>query len=218
MKHLIISILVLTGLVRSLTHSQTVALELEQMNVFYVGVENPIKIAIENYPCDKIVIKAAKGTIKMTSDNCHYYYKIDSCWTHREQIFVGIKEENRIKWLDTLDYRIRQAPTPRILIANHWSGLLKKESFLQSGGIKANLENFDFDSYAKVSKYSYEIWRKDSLIKKEIDIQGNKFSDSLKTEIAKAQKGDRYVFFDVFAETSIDKCLREMDSTEYEIE
>jgi hypothetical protein len=216
MRHFIKSILVLIGLVPSLTHSQTVAVELEKMNVLYVGVENPIRIAIENYPCDKIVVKTTKGIIKTTSDHCHYYYKTDSCWTFNEQIFVGINEGNITKWLDTLDYRIKKTPTPRILIAGHYRGLIEKKDFINSV-ILAHLEGFDFNGYAKVIKYSYEIWRQDSIIKKETDLQGNKFSTSLNSEIAKAKQGDRYIFFDVFAETTTDKCLREMDSAEFEI-
>jgi hypothetical protein len=198
-------------------YSQTVAVELDKMNVFYVGVENPITIVVENYPCDKIVVKPLFGTITKTLDNCHYYYKTDSCAFFNERIFVGVMLEDSIKWLDTLEYRVKRIPTPRLVIAGCPSGLMKKEKFIISA-ILTHGYDFDFGDIFTVINYSYEIWRNDSLICRETDIQGCMFTEKLKLEIESSQKGDKYYFFDVIAELSMNKCRRPLQSTEYEIE
>lgn len=217
MRYLIISILVLAGLVPSLANSQTVAVELEKMNILYVGVENPIRIAVENFPCDQIVVKSTYGTIMQTHDKCHYLYKTDSCALGREIILVGIKLKEKIKWLDTLEYRVRRAPNPRILIAGHWSGIIKKESFINSK-IVARHVDINVDDAATIISYSYEVRRNDTIICRETDIQGNSFTETMKSEIRKSRTGDKYFFFDIIAIVSIDKCIWQLESTEFEIE
>jgi len=220
MKHWRITVILLVGLAPLYTFSQTVALELRKMNVVYVGVDNPIKIAVENYPCEKIVINPTYGTIKLTSDSCHYSYKIDSCQPHtsKEIIYVGVKEGKTIKWLDTLEYRIKKIPVPQLCIGSYFGGLIKKNIWYNSNYVLAVLKDIDLEDYATITNYSYEIWRKDSLIYKEIEVKGNSITKNLRNEIYKSQKGDIYFFFDIFAETSYDKCLRKLQSVKFEIE
>ncbi len=197
-------------------YSQTVAVELDKMNVFYVGVEHPITIVVENYPCDRIVVKPSYGTITKTFDNCHYYYKTDSCVFFQETIFVGVMHEETVKWLDTLEYRVKRIPDPRVMITSRYSGLITKEDFMISA-IHAHTDYYDYQSVSPVIRYSYEIWRNDSLICRETDIEGCMFTDKLRLEIVKSQKGDRYYFFDVIAEM-FTECRKHLQSTEYQIE
>jgi len=213
----LILLLLIAGLVPSLSYSQTVAVELVKMNVFYVGVENPIKIAVENYSCEKIIVKPEHGTITQTIDNGHYYYKTDSCAFFDERIFVGVTVEDSIKWLDTLEYRVKRIPTPQVVIHGCVSGLIKKEDFISSA-ILTYILGFDLGDTFTVINYSYEIWRNDSLISRETDIHGCMLSENLKLEIVSSQKGDKYYFFDIIAEISVNKCRRQLQSTEYQIE
>jgi hypothetical protein len=211
---LIIIVLLITF---NVLYSQTVAVDLVKMKVLYVGVENPIRIAVENYPCDNIIVKPTHGIIIRTLDNCHYYYKTDSCSLNNEIIFVGVIEGKTIKWLDTIEYRVKRIPDPRLLIASRYGGLIKKEDFINSSMI-AHLQGFDFENIANFINYSYEIRRNDSLIWRETDIRGNVFTEKLKKEILSSQKGDKYLFFDMHVEMSADKCIRQIQSAEYEIE
>lgn len=198
-------------------YSQTVAVELEKMNVLYIGVDNPVTIAVENYPCDKTVLQAERGVVKQNSEKCRYTYRIDTCKSYSDRLFVGILDKGWLTWIDTLDYRLKRIPDPAVMVAGHWQGVVKKAEF-RNAALMAELMNFDFDCYAKVLRYSYEFRRKDSVIVQETNIKGNAFTERLRTEIENAEKGDIVYFFDIFAELSIDKCTRELQSVKFEIE
>lgn len=216
MKPLLTPLLILSTLIPAAARAQSVAIEHKKMNVFYIGVENPLKIVVESYSCDKVVVKAKGGVVKPSSENCGYTYRIDSCMAFSEQVYVGVMENNTIKWLDTLDYRLKRMPDPVIVIAGHWSGMVKKEQFIKSS-IIAELQNFQFDGYARVLSYSWEMRRDNMVIAGETAIQGNNFTEVLKSEISKAQAGDKFYFFDVYTETSIDGCVRVVQPAKFEI-
>lgn len=196
---------------------QTVSVELEKMNVFYIGAENPITVAIENYACDKIIVKPSKGSVKKI-DNCRYIYKIDSCSTYQEELFVGVRENNSITWLDTLNYRIKKAPTPIPYLAGNSGKAIKRGYLISSSSIQAKLENFDFDAYATITSYSYKIVRNDSIIGGEQNIQGNQYSEKLKSEINNAHRGDKFYFYDIYAKISIDSCIRSLQDIGIRVE
>ena len=150
MKNLFTIISVFALQISSIAFCQTVSVELEKMNVFYVGAENPIKVVIANYDCDKIIVKSSKGTVKKIN-NCRYIYKIDSCSTFQVELYVGVRENNSITWFDTLNYRIKKAPTPIPYLAGHSGGKIKSRDLIGSSSIQAKLENFDYDAYATVT-------------------------------------------------------------------
>jgi hypothetical protein len=188
------------------------------MNVLYIGVENPIKIAIANYPCNKIIVKPTYGYIIPTAKNCHFIYKIDSCNINKERIFFGIINNGTIKWLDSVEYRVKKTPDPEIIIDNNlnWIGPVTKNNLINSK-IIAKIFDFDFECYSEVVNYSIEIRRNDTLLFRETNINGNKFTEKLNSEILKSQKGDHFIFFDILIKSSQDKCIRELKSKEFKI-
>lgn len=212
------SIFIIVWLLNTSVIAQTVAIGLEKMNVFYVGVDNPLVVAVENYPCDKIRLSPSVGTITKISSDCHFIYRIDSCSTFFASIFVGIEEGNSLQWIDTLDYRIKKTKTPRVCVAGVYYGLVKKEQLVANHYVFALNDDFDFPDYARITSFSCEIWRKDSLIYQEKDIQGNKFSENIISKIAESKKGDRLLIFNAYALVLASPCVRELQSVSFEIE
>jgi len=185
------------GLFQFNIFSQTVAIELEKMNVFYISVDNPIKVVMQGYPCDKIVLKSKYGNLKPAGDSCHYIYRNDSCNTFTESISVGVLNGKSIRWVDTMKYRLKRIPDPVIYIAGSKCGTIDRKLILITGGPIAKLDNMDIDITFQVSHYSVEIKRADSIIYKEVNIKGGKWSNGLITEIKKSMTGDKYFFYDV---------------------
>ena len=142
--------------------SQKVAVELEKMNILYIGVDIPLKIVVENYPCNKIIVKATYGSIKPSLDNCQFLYKIDSCNANIETIFVGIQIKGTIKWIDSLKYRVTKTPQPQISfygIDSDW--INSRDRFSH---IIAHINDFDYEYDPEVVNYSIEILRNDTFI------------------------------------------------------
>ena len=193
------------GLFTFKTFSQNVAIELEKMNVFYKSVDNPIKVVVQDYPCNKIILKAKYGIIKHATDSCHYIYRTDSCYEYRENIYVGVISGNTTKWIDTLKYKLKKIPDGVIYVANRTGGIIDRKTLLASEYSIYGMADCNVELNFEVIQYSVEIKRNDSTIFKQHDIKGYKFSDELKNEIKKSQTGDRYLFFDVILKT-FDKC------------
>ena len=78
------------------TFAQSVAIELEKMNVFYKSIDNPFKIVVQNYPCEKLILKSNFGEINIASDSCHYNYRTDTCNEYNEKIYIGVKVEDKM--------------------------------------------------------------------------------------------------------------------------
>ncbi|NVN96316.1 MAG: hypothetical protein HXX18_13660 [Bacteroidetes bacterium] len=200
-----------------MTYSQNVAIELEKMNVFYKSIANPIKVVVQNYPCEKLILKSKYGIISQADDSCHYFYRTDSCNAYNEKIYVGVELEDKVKWLDTLEYRLKKIPDPFVSVANiSTCGIIDRNRLWVAGGLVANIENFDIDVAFRVLQYSVVIYRNDSVIFKADNVIGNRFSTELISEIKKAMTNDRYLFDDVIIET-FDKCSPKLSGPEIKI-
>ena len=195
--------LVISFIVFSLiSFSQNVAIELDKMNVLYKFVDNPIKVVVQDYPCNKLILKSKYGNIKIAYDSCHYIYRTDSCYQYEDRIFVGVKDRDTVKWIDSLKYRLRKIPDPTILVGGMHEGYVNRNVILAIGFVGVALENIDVDIHYYVTKYSVEIKRADSTIYKEVDLIGEKFSSELISEIKKSKTNDKYIFYDVNVETN----------------
>jgi hypothetical protein len=53
--------------------AQHFALGFDKFNLAYIGLDNPISIAVENCPCNSIVLKVENGTV--TGKNCNYIFR-----------------------------------------------------------------------------------------------------------------------------------------------
>jgi len=207
-----ILILILPGLFACLTfqlQAQHLALQPEKMNVFYFNIDNPVEVVIENTACNKVVATAAHGTITMTTDSCTYFYRNNTCQGTLDTIYSGIKEDNKIRWIDTTIYRLKPAPTPVVSASGKYLGNIKKDELLRYPYVFAAYLNLDIDARFIVDIYSVRVLRNDSTIYVEENIDGSKYSDGLIQQISRAETGDIITFFHVQITNAVDGCWGE---------
>ena len=184
------------------TFSQNVAIELQKMNVLYKSVQNPINIAIDDCPCrGDIILKAKYGKLILQNnvDSCHYYYISYECISNKETIFAGIKLNNKIKWIDSLNYELKDIPPidyrPRI--GGKTGGTINKYYLINQLGLYAPLENYDINLNFEVLSFKIEIIRNDSIVLYKSEIKGHKFTEKILFEIKNSQSNDRVRFYDI---------------------
>lgn len=194
MKHKQVFIFLILNFIVSVTYSQNVAVELEKMNVLYIGVENPINVVVGNHSSKKLVVKAKHGVVEPNYRG--YIYKIDTCAYCMEIIYVGIKSVKGVKWIDSLYYRLKMIPDPIIDIGGKRSGFIKCDKLIMWGGLRVdyNDEFYEPTPY-KFLSYSVEITRNDSIIYNNMDIKTRKYPEELILEIRNMQKGDVIRFY-----------------------
>ncbi len=85
-----------------------VAIALDKMNVFYIGVDNPVTIAVPGVPADKLLVTIDHGTI--TGNNGRYIVRVAQ--TGETTITVAIIKNEKKVLLSSQLFRIKRIPDP----------------------------------------------------------------------------------------------------------
>ena len=122
-----------------------------KMNVFYLGVENPVDVSVAGVPPDKVSItvtnatpvKTRNGYIikpKRPGNSIVLVYTVDANGNKRQ---VGKKE-----------FRVKIVPDPVAKVNGQRSGSINKNVLLAQIGVAAEMENFDFDLTFRVTEFT----------------------------------------------------------------
>jgi hypothetical protein len=121
----------------------------DKMNVLYIGIENPMSIAAENYSCKDLVVEISQGTITKDEDySCRHIAKV----TTPGKATIIIKNKNG-KILEEAEFRVKRVPDPIAMVAGMNGGVIGKSKFKVQMGIVAVLLNFDIDIRYKIISY-----------------------------------------------------------------
>ncbi len=103
----------------------------DKMNVLYIGVENPVSIAVSGYSPDKIkaIMDEKQGTIK--GENGKYSVMVKGGGAITINIFS--KEDDKEVFLDSINFRVKRIPNPTASLKGiTGSGKIKKEDLLKA--------------------------------------------------------------------------------------
>lgn len=171
---------------------RSVSVAATKMNVFYVGVDNPIEVSAAGVPSSQVKVSmggAGGGTIKKNGDGT-FTVKVSKPTKKGEFAKVNISAPGLS---DSRDFRVKRIPTPVAKISNSRGGGMKTGEFKAQSSVRADLENFDFDVRCNIS--GYRVVR----VPKRADVQvavnpGGKFNGETRSLVGKAKPGDRFFF------------------------
>ena len=126
----------------------------DSMNVFYIGVDNPVSISVPGIPAENVTpsitnggaIKGARGkyTVNVTTPG--------EC-----TISVNAKlSEKENKPMGALKFRVKRIPPPIAKVAGLVGGNIEKAKLLIQYGVIPELENFAFNAKFTVVSYDFE--------------------------------------------------------------
>ena len=113
-----------------------------KMNVLYIAVDNPIDISVSGFRDDQIragitqgsIVKSGTGWVARVS-------KAGKC-----NISVQVSDDNgQSRSMGSMEFRVKRVPDPVPKVANQKGGGISKSLLISQIGVKADLENFDFD-------------------------------------------------------------------------
>jgi GldM C-terminal domain len=159
------------------TKAQHVAVAADKMNVFYIGIANPITIAVGGVSNDKINVTASGGDIQKAQDDT---YIVTVSRPGKMTIYVewnGKKEAH--------EYRVKAMPMPE--------GVLKKVGNSRPEGVVTLYKNYDFDVRCTISSYHIMYIPKNG---DAIDLynEGADFNAKNKEVMQRAKIGDVFQF------------------------
>ncbi|MCK5535921.1 MAG: gliding motility protein GldM [Bacteroidales bacterium] len=124
-----------------------------QMNVFYIGVPNPVDVSVAGVPADKVVASITSGnSIRKIKGSQHV---VNVKRPGKVYISATAKfDDGTSKNMGRKEFRVKRVPDPIGKVANKTGGLIERNILLAQQGVKADLENFDFNLRFKVVAFT----------------------------------------------------------------
>lgn len=124
------------------------AVMLDKMNVFYIGVPNPVTIS-SGTGWDKTKVSMSGGSLSSSGGPGKYVVKVSS--PGKAAITVNADGKS-----STYDFRVKRIPDPVLAVGPSKGGRIQSVIFKNQQYARADLENFDFD--AKFSVVSATVY------------------------------------------------------------
>jgi len=190
--------------------TETLAIAADKMNVFYIGVENPITIAVSGMDNKNLSLKAEGAEIRASSNG---QYSVVCSQPGQLDLTVTNKKTGRSK---TMPFRVKRIPDPVIKLGKKINGLIGSGEFRAQVGLSANLENFDMDARCVIQSYTLFYVRKYS---DPIGLRGTggRFTGRISSVIRQAKPGDQYSFTEVKVRCPGDAIGRRVNGLSFKI-
>ena len=174
------------------------------MNVLYLGIDNPISVSVPGYPASKIIAKSSNGKLNTVSKNKGMYtVKPDKLQNNNTPIIsLYVEEDGKKKLIGKADFKVKKVPLPVAMVKGKKGGAISKNDLLAGQMLVAEMEDFPFDrdalsfgivSYETVAYYEDQR----SNVPKN---KGARFSDDVKGAIQSTKAGKEISFTNIKAE------------------
>lgn len=185
----------------------SVTVSAEKMNVFYIGVTNPISVAATGISSNAINVTGENCTV--TKKDANNYDVTVSRIGEAYIVVNGGPVQVRKK------FRVKAVPDPVAYLANGkrgggvGSGEMQAINFLF-----ARLENFDFDLKCSIQSFQmvHQPKRADAI---PAQVNGDKFDGTAARLAAAAKPGDQYFFLNIRGRCPGDQAARDLGSMSF---
>ena len=152
-----------------------------KMNVFYIGVPNPVQVSAAGVANSKLQVSMSAGSISGSAGK--YEARVTTQGTTNVTVSANGKSYG------SFPFRVKLIPNPIAKVSGQPGGRINAGVWKIQQGVVADLENFDFD--AKFEVLSFNMFYQPKLQDPGIaSATGPYFSAAQKAFIAKAKPGD----------------------------
>jgi len=120
-----------------------------KMNVFYIGVENPVEISVSGVPESNLRVSISDGSISKAAQG--YIVKVKK--PGKVNISVSAEIDGATKSMGSKEFRVKTVPDPIAKVAGKKEGFIAKNVLLTAPGPVAEMENFDFELRFTISSF-----------------------------------------------------------------
>ena len=166
----------------------------ERMNVFYIGIDNPISIAADGYLTSNLIIKTTNGEISKDYSN-KYIFRSKSVGP--SEIILYSNKNGKVKEIGRSIFRSKNLPLPTFRIGSNINVKTKSEIIAQEY-VRAELDNFDFDIKFTIDSFKILIFSSDTCKYSITQNFGNKLNAEVKAQFQELRNSDVVVFKDIF--------------------
>lgn len=182
------------------------AVFLQKMNVFYIGVDNPITISAAGVSANDLQPSMTGGTMRASGKPGEYIVNVSS--GTKATINVGAKLNGVQKSMGSFEFRIKRVPDPVAYVGTiKGDGQMTKAELNTASGVFARMENFDFDLSFSVVSFVMSMNVNGVFVEKKGN--GPAITPDMKSLLAGAKPGNK-VFFEQVTVKGPDGTLRKI--------
>ncbi len=148
-----------------------------KMNVFYLGVDNPVSLAAPGISPEFISTEITNGRLDKVPGTVGGYIVRPQMAGKTCEITVFATIQGQKRKLQTQIFRVKEVPDPVAKVNGIRGGTIKKNILIAAGRVDAEMENFDFDMKFTVQNFSVYT-TVDGYVKEEPRSRGASFSDA----------------------------------------
>ena len=190
---------------------KSVSISADKMNVLYVGIDNPVTIAVAGINSNDIEVSVSglEG-ISISGENSSYIVRASQQTGNNQFCSVMVKDKKSGQIYGSFPLRVKRIPDPQARLSGRTDGNISAGEMKVQNGIMAVLENFDLE--AKCQIISCELIYIAIAADPVVSINtGAIFSPQTKKLIEAAQSGDVYIFKDVKGSCPGDVAARKLN-------
>jgi gliding motility-associated protein GldM len=97
------------------------SMQLDKMNVFYIGVDNPVTVAAAGYSVEDVSLDIPGATVRDSAVKGRYNIRVDKIG----KVTVAIKaktKEGGVKQVGSMDVRVKRIPDPSVRVGSSSGG------------------------------------------------------------------------------------------------
>jgi len=130
------------------------SMQLDKMNVFYIGVPNPVTVAAAGYSVEDVSLAIPGATV--TGEKGHYTITVDK--PGNVDVAINAKtKEGSTKQVGGMQVRVKRIPDPIATVNKVATGGMSAAIFRAQIGPAAVLDNFDFDAKFTIISFQFSM-------------------------------------------------------------
>ncbi len=177
-----------------------------KMNVFYIGVDNPVDISSPGIPNERLSAEINIGRLFRNPNGEGWLVKVDKKPQGKVNAVISVyaQIDDAKKKMGEQVFRLRTVPDPIAKIANKTDGAISSNALIYSPTIvPVKPENFDFDMTFRILSFDMVLLQGETTTTESTN--GSNFSDKMKDLIKNAKRGQRIWFENIVATGSDDE-------------
>lgn len=174
-----------------------VTVSAKKMNVFYIGVNNPVSLSVSGIPREKLKATISCGTIKKNPSGNDWVVKIPPGNTEAVvRVWINIDGTQQI--LGTKVFRVKNLPVPLATVGGRNSGGIDQNIMLAAGALVPKMpDDFDFDQTFVITSFTMTLQRGFQVYR--FKSSNSYFTPEMRRQIQRTNRGQNIIFEHIMA-------------------
>jgi gliding motility-associated protein GldM len=186
-----------------------------KMNVFYLGVENPVDISVSGVSQKDININITNGTMTPAGQSGSYIVRPTTQGECNISVTATVNGEQ--KNMGTRKFRVKRVPNPEPSLFNITGKSVSRSQLSAVQGVVAKMpSDFDFDLPFDVLSFTIEVVQKNNYISAESS-NSQQFTEAQRRLMMEAKVGSKLYITDIKVKAKGINDVRELPSITYQI-